>query len=216
MLTSPAHNLFFGLTLAKHIWHIGVSPWDEIVGNIHDPDTTLNFDLKVKFIEFLTCFRVSTITNFWFDNGLPYLAHKSFTLRRCDTYIHVPVSYWPHSNVLAFVMSLCPNCNFCTCNGLLWHWHTIFGTWVYHHERMCQVHYWSWYDIDLWPQGQIHWVYDKALCSALSFFVLWHSHTLFGTWVYHHGTMCRIHLWTLNDFDLWPQYMNYIFTLDLS
>ena len=29
---------------------------------IHDPDTTLNFDLKVKFIGFLTCFRVWPIT----------------------------------------------------------------------------------------------------------------------------------------------------------
>ena len=28
---------------------------------------------------------------------------------------------------------------------------------------------------------------------GLSFFVLWHSHTLFGKWVYHHGTMCRVH-----------------------
>ena len=69
--------------------------------------------------------------------------------------------------------------------------HTIFGTWVHHHDRMCQVHSWSWYDIDLWPQGQIYRVYDMALCSGLSFFVLWHSHTLFGTWVYHHGKMCR-------------------------
>ena len=34
-----------------------------------------------------------------------------------------------------------------------------------------------------------------ALCSCLSFFVLWQSHTLFGTWVYHHGTMCHVHLW---------------------
>ena len=109
-------------------------------------------------------------------------------------------------------MSSCLTCNFC----LLWHWHTIFGTLVYHHERMCQVHSWSWYDIDLWPQGQIYRVYDMALCSGLSIFVFWHSHTLFGTWVYHHGTMCHVHSWTLYDLDLWPQYQNYIFTMDLS
>ena len=31
---------------------------------IHDPDTTLNFDLKVQFIGFLTCFRVRFIIFF--------------------------------------------------------------------------------------------------------------------------------------------------------
>ena len=79
---------------------------------------------------------------------------------------------------------------------------------------MCRVHSWSRYDLELWPQGQIYRVYDMALCSGLSFFVLWHSHTLFGTWVYHHGTMCRVHSWNL--YDLWPQYQYYIFTMDLS
>ena len=67
-----------------------------------------------------------------------------------------------------------------------------------------------------WPQGQIYRVYDMALHSGLSFFVLWHSHTLFGIWVYHHGTMCRVHSWTLFDLDLWPQYQNYIFTMNLT
>ena len=53
------------------------------VAYIHDPDTTLNFDLKVKFIGFLTCFPVRPITFFWFDIGLPYLAHGCITIRRC-------------------------------------------------------------------------------------------------------------------------------------
>ena len=48
-----------------------------------------------------------------------------------------------------------------------------------------------------------------ALWSGLMFFVFWHSHTLFSTWVYHHGTMCRVHSWILYDLDLWPQYQNY-------
>ena len=60
------------------------------VAYIHDPDTTLNFDLKVKFIGFLTCFRVQPITFFWFDIGLPYLAHGSITKRGCVKYIHDP------------------------------------------------------------------------------------------------------------------------------
>ena len=64
-----------------------------------------------------------------------------------------------------------------------------------------------------------HWLltsYDMALCSGLSSFVLWHNHTLFGMWVYHHGTMCLAHSWTLYDLDLRPQYQNYIFTMNLS
>ena len=58
------------------------------VAYIHDPDTTLNFDLKVKFI----CLCVRAITFSWFDIGLPHLAHRSITMRRCDTSIHVPDS----------------------------------------------------------------------------------------------------------------------------
>ena len=56
---------------------------------IHDPDTTLNFDLKVKFLGFLTCF-LCPFHSFLFDICLPYVAHGSFTMRRCDKYIHVP------------------------------------------------------------------------------------------------------------------------------
>ena len=33
---------------------------------------------------------------------------------------------------------------------------------------MCQVHSSSWYDVDLWPQRQIYWVYG-ILCLDLSF-----------------------------------------------
>ena len=36
----------------------------------------------------------------------------------------------------------------------------------------------------------------------------WHSHTIFGTWMYHYGTMCHIHSWTLSVLDFCPQYQN--------
>ena len=62
------------------------------VAYINDPDTILNFDLKVKFIEFLTCFRVRPITFFRIDIGLPYLAHGCITIRQCVAYIHDPDS----------------------------------------------------------------------------------------------------------------------------
>ena len=47
-------------------------------------------------------------------------------------------------------------------------------------------------------------------CPAQNFILLWHWLTIFGTWVYHHGTMCHIHSWHLYlyDLDLWPQYKN--------
>ena len=35
------------------------------------------------------------------------------------------------------------------------------------------------------------------------------SHTMFGTWVYHHVTMCHVHSWPL--YELGPQYQNHIF-----
>ena len=121
----------------------------------------------------------------------------SDTMRRCDTFIHVPDSMLTFDLKVKFIV-FCHVCMFDMIFCLLWHWHTIFGTWVYHHERMCQVHSWSWYNIDLWLQGQIYRVYDMSLCSGLSFFVLWYGYTLFGTWVYHHSTLW-VHSWTL-----WP------------
>ena len=85
----------------------------------------------------------------------------------------------------------CPAHNF----FMVWHWLTIFGTWVYHHGTMCRVHSWSRYDLELWPQGQIYRVFDMFLCPAHNFFMVWHwlTCTIFGTWMYHHETMCRVH-----------------------
>ena len=64
----------------------------QCVAYIHDPDTTFNFDLKVKFIGFWTCFRVRPITFLWIDIGLHYLAHGCITIRQCVAYIHDPDS----------------------------------------------------------------------------------------------------------------------------
>ena len=61
---------------------------------IHDPNTTLTFDLKIKFTGVLTCFRVCSITFFWFDIDidLPYLVYASISMRGCVAYIHNPDS----------------------------------------------------------------------------------------------------------------------------
>ena len=83
---------------------------------------------------------------------------------RCVVYIHDPNRHW----------SLTSRSNSCIC---FWPITSVyfdidipyFGTWVYHHERMCCVPSWSWYYVDLWLQGQIYRVYDMALCSGHSF-----------------------------------------------
>ena len=42
-------------------------------------------------------------------------------------------------------------------------------------------------------------------CPAHNFFMVWHWLFIFGTWVYHHQTKCRIHSWSRYDLELWPQ-----------
>ena len=69
---------YFALTLDYHIWHM--YHHETMCTYIHDPDTMLTFDLKVKFIGFY----------FFFDVGLTYLAHESITMRGCVAYIHDP------------------------------------------------------------------------------------------------------------------------------
>ena len=88
---------------------------------------------------------------------------------------------------------------------LVWHWPTIFGTWVYHHKTMCRVHSWSRYEIELWPQGQIYRVFDMFTCPAHNYFLIWHWQTIFGTWVYPHEKMWHVHSCSPFDVDLLPQ-----------
>ena len=109
-------------------------------------------------------------------------------------------------------MSLCPACNFfCFDIGLPYLAHGSITM------RECVAFIIQiWWHVDLWPQGQLYRVFDMALCLGHSFFVYWYSHTISGTWVFHHRIMCHIHSWTLYDLDLWPQYQHYIFTMNLS
>ena len=52
----------------------------QCVTYIHDPESTLTFDLEVKFIGIFTCFRVRPISFYWFDIDLPYLAHGCISI----------------------------------------------------------------------------------------------------------------------------------------
>ena len=142
----------------------------ECVAFIHDPKKMLTFDLKVKFIRFLTCFCVWPII-FLFNIGLSYLAHGCITTRRCVEYIHDPDSTLTYDFKVKFI-------GFC-CVCLLWQWHTIFSTWVYHHERMCLLHSWSWYDIDLLISRSNFIGFMTSLCvRARAFLYFDISHTV--------------------------------------
>ena len=57
-------------------------------------------------------------------------------------------------------MFLCPAHNY----FFIWQWLTIFGIWVFHHEKMWHIQLCFWFDVDLWPQGQIY-----RLLSCLHF-----------------------------------------------
>ena len=164
----------------------------------------LSFSVSVQI-------RLWFVTFFCFDIGIPSLRRE--TMCRVLSWSRYDVDLWPQSQsyIVFFYLSSCPTRarNLC----LLKHWHTIFGTLVYHNKLMCRVYSWSWYDIDLCPQGQINRDFDMASCSGLSFFVL--CHTIFGKWVYNHGTMCHIHSWPLYDLDIWPQYQNYVSFLNV-
>ena len=61
----PAHNFFWFDIGLPHLAHRCII-MRRCVAYIHDQDTFLNFNLKVKFIGFWTCFRARPIPFFWF------------------------------------------------------------------------------------------------------------------------------------------------------
>ena len=76
-----ATNVFFDWH-----WHTiymvhGCITMRQNVAHIHDPDTTLTFDIKVKY-RVLTCFLVRPLTTFWFDTGTWVYHHE----RMCGVY----------------------------------------------------------------------------------------------------------------------------------
>ena len=48
-------------------------------------------------------------------------------------------------------------------------------------------------------------VFNVFLFPAHNYFFICHWFTIFGTFVYYHETLCRVHLWSRFDSDLWPQ-----------
>ena len=76
--------------------HIFVCYWLTIFGitmrrcvaYIHDPNTTLTFDLYIKFIGFMTWFCVRVIAYLSFDIVILYWTRECITMVRCVAYIH--------------------------------------------------------------------------------------------------------------------------------
>ena len=58
------------------------------VAYLHDPDTTLTFDPKVKIIGFMTWLCVRATAFLSFDTVTLCLAHECITMVRCVVYIH--------------------------------------------------------------------------------------------------------------------------------
>ena len=118
-------------------------------------------------------FCVRPITLFFkIDIGLPYLAHGCITIGWCVRYIH-------DHYLMLFV---------------LWHSHIWFDKSMYHHGRMCCVHSWTLYNLDLWPKTKIIYFHHKFE-SGKMFLLFDIGISNFDIWVYHHETTCCVHSW---------------------
>ena len=172
----------------------------------------------------LTYLCVRPITIFWFDIGLPYLAHWSITMRRCDKYIHVPDSMLT-CDLKAYVIFSCTTCNFC--NFLIRGWpftsrSNLWGSW-HGFKFKPQVFFCSFDVVILCLASECITMvrcvaYIHALCMTLTFDlnikIIFESCKLsllfdiglpnFGIWVYHHETTCWVYSWPKYDLDPWP------------
>ena len=108
MFFRPAHNFFWfyiGLPFLAHRC-ITMRRW---VAYIHDPDMTLNFDLKVKFIGFLTCFCVRPITFFlvlhWLTILGTWVTHHE-TMCCVHSWARFDVYLWPQGHIYRILSCL--------------------------------------------------------------------------------------------------------------
>ena len=135
--TSLHHTLnFFYLTLAYHIWHMGVSQWEDLLHPfmilmLHWPLTSRS-NLWGFWFVFMTDLKLQFALTV-----ISYLAQGSITMSRCVRYIHDPntcitLTVDLKDKFIGFLTSFCPTHNVC----LLWQWLTIFDTWIYHHKEV--------------------------------------------------------------------------------
>ena len=135
---------------------------------------TLTYDLKVKFIGFLTLLFVRTIT--FFALTLAYhIRHIGVSPWGNSLYILIYVHDLDMTLIfdlkVKFIGFLTWHCvqaiyvNF----FILWHSHTIYGTWVYHHGTMCHIGRDLCTTSVVWPRPL--WVARGILCGFYSQFL---------------------------------------------
>ena len=163
---------------------------------------TLTFDLKVKFTGFLICICVQPKTIFWFDiclitifNTCVYHHERMFRVHLCSRF---NIDLWPQGQIYRFLSCLLVQPVTSVCFDYLAHGSiTMKGCVAYIYDP----------DTTLTFEMKVKFVrFMTWLCVRVTGFFSLDSHTLFGIWVHHHGTMCCIHSWPLYDLDLWPQY----------
>ena len=97
------------------------------VAYIPDSDSTMTFDLMVKYIGFLSCLCVWSITSDCFDIGIPYLAKGSITMRECVAYVHNPYVSLTFDLKVKFIGLMTRLCVRATA-FMSFDSHTMFGT----------------------------------------------------------------------------------------
>ena len=167
---------------------------------------TLPVPLSVQFVVLFV---------FFFDIGIPYLAHWWITMTQCVAYTRGP------DTTLTFALKV----------KYKGPWHVFVSdpllqfalAFAYHmHMRRCVQLYDAFVrdDVDFGPHGLIHRVFDIVFCSGYRFIVLSQSNTIFCTWVYPHGTMYHIFSWDnmLCAFmtSVWPWPLAYMWVARVS
>ena len=129
MFSCPAHYIFWidiGLPYLAH----GCITTVRCVVFIHDPDSMLTLDLKVKFKGFC---HVRPVTSVSFDIGKPYLTHGSITIRECVKYIHdsdTTLNFDLKVKFLEFMVWLCVQTSaFCVFTKSYFVWHVSVSPW---------------------------------------------------------------------------------------
>ena len=116
------------------------------VKHIHNPDMPLNFDIKVKFIGFITwlCVQVSAFLSF--DIVILCSARECFTMVWCVVYIYeLCVTLTLDLNIKIIFLPR------------IWVWQNVFAFWHRHTK--------------FWHMGVLPW--DKILCTFLTFVWPW-------------------------------------------
>ena len=153
MFLFPAHNYFWidiGLPYLAH----GFITMRICVKYIHDPDTTLTIDLKVKFIGIMTWLCVQTSALLSLDIDIFCFARKCITMVRFVAYIH------------ELCMTLTFDLNIKIIPGI-WVWQDAFALW-YRHTKF-------------WHMGVSPW--DNMLCTFLTLVWPWTLTYMWVAWV---------------------------------